>query len=78
MNNTYLVRRSGKDEEEKDMPSFSSSSFDAVTSTTVTDAEPEDNTKAQAKESFEDALVTADGGGGSSSLSSTTLNKLLS
>ena len=32
---TYPVRRLGKDEEEKEMPSFSSSSFDAATTTTT-------------------------------------------
>ena len=71
------------------MASFSSSSFDAVTTTTATDVAPADNVKAQAKDSLEEeeadgtaganwlfnALVTADGEDGSSSSSSTSLNK---
>ena len=91
-NTTYPVWRSDKDEEEKDVLSFSSSSFDAVTPTTATDAAPSDDAEAQAKGSFEEeaadgtvgddwlfnALVTADGGGGSSSSSSTSLNKFQS
>ena len=82
----------GKDEEEKGMLFFSSSSFDAVTITTATDAAPADNAEAQAKESFEEkavgetagadwlfnAHVTADRGGGSSCSSSTSLNKFQS
>ena len=91
-NNTYPVQRLGKDGEEKDIPTFSYSSFDAVTTTTATDAAPADDAKAQAKGSFKEeaadgtagadwlfnALVTADGGGGSSSSSSTSLNKFQS
>ena len=76
------------------MPSFSSSSFDAVTTTTTTttDVAPADDDKAQAKDSLEEeavdgtagadwlfnTLATADGEGGSSSSSSTSLNKFQS
>ena len=74
------------------MPSFPSSSFDAVITTTAPDTAPADDAEAQAKDSFEEeaadgaagadglfeALATADGGGGSSSSHHSTLNKLLS
>ena len=61
-NNTYPVRCSSKDEEEKDIPSFSSSSFDAVTTTTVTDTAPAVNAKAQAKDSFVEEAAWDSGG----------------
>ena len=64
------------------MLNFSSSSFDAVTITTATDAASEDNDEAPTKDSFNEeasdgtagadglsnALAMTDGGGGSSSL----------
>ena len=76
----------GKDEREKDVPSFPSSSFDAVTTTTAPDAAPADDVETQAKDSIEEeaadrtagahklfkTLAVADRGGGSSS--STSLN----
>ena len=61
------------------MLNFSSSSFDAVTTTAAMNATPADKAKATAKDGSEEeatgeavgALDTADGGGGSSSSSST-------
>ena len=70
----------GKDDEEKEMSSFFSLSFDAVTTTTATDVAPADAADALAKNGSEEEVVdgtagadglfetltTADGGGASS------------
>ena len=51
--NHTLIRRgawASEDKEEKEMPSFSFSSFDAVTTATATNAAPTDDAEAPAKE----------------------------
>ena len=62
---TYPVRRLGKDEEEKEMPSFSSSSFNATTTTIAKDMAPADAAEARAKDGFKeeaaDGIPGADG-----------------
>ena len=62
---TYPVRCLGKDEEEKEMTSFSSSSFDAATTTTAKDMAPADAVEARAKDGFKeeaaDGIPGADG-----------------
>ena len=63
---TYPVRRLGKDEEEKEMPSFSSSSFDAATTTTAKDMAQVDAAKARTKDGFKEEA--ADGIPGADSL----------
>ena len=65
---TYLVRRSGKNDKEKEMPSFSSSSFDAAT--TVTETETEVKTVGAAKGPVKDGSKeeAADGRAGASGL----------
>ena len=43
-----------KDEEEKEMPSFSCSSFDSVTTATAKDMAPADAAKARTKDGFKE------------------------
>ena len=50
-------------EEEKEMPSFFSSSFDVVTATAATNAAPADNCKAPAKDGSEKKAVDKTAGG---------------
>ena len=80
----------GKDEEEKEMPSFYLSSFDIVTFATVIDVATVDGTEGPAKDGSEDGALDGTvgvqralpqatdgrGGVGCSPSSSTSLNKL--
>ena len=61
-----MVRRLGENEKEKDMLSFPSSSFDAVTTTTTPNAAAADDAKAQAYDSFDEE--TAHGTAGANGL----------
>ena len=79
---TYLVRHSGKDEEEKDdvilLPPDTLVLADDVKAPAKDGSDKEEaEGKARADGLF-DALAMADGGGGSSSSSSISLNKILS
>ena len=62
---THLVRRLGKDEEEKMMPSFSPSSFDISTFATAIDVATEDAVEVPAKDGSEDEAAdeTMEGNG---------------
>ena len=64
---TYPVRRSGKDEEEKEVSSFFSSCFDAASTATATDVAPADAAEAPGKGGSEEEAA-ADGTAGADGL----------
>ena len=64
--NNTLIRSGARvrmREEKKEMPSFFSSSFDAVTVTTATNAAPADDSEAPAKDSSKEEAVDETAGG---------------